>query len=139
MRKNHTKRVVIGAAALSLLFAGSAFTASNSMPDNHTLGFGSTQVSGADVEAMSYTTNVRGEQVTELSFTFDQADNGQHAHLNYSATVDGEPVEETWSSKEIVEGNATFTVAWDTEDIHEILLVVTDEDSFDGSVNVDNT
>lgn len=56
MRKSHTKRVVIGAAALSLLFAGSAFTAGTGVED-HTAGVGSATVSGVTVSSIEYVTS----------------------------------------------------------------------------------
>ena len=68
MRTRHTKRVVLGAAALSLLFAGSAFTAGNTLPGNHAAGVGSTDVSGVKVGSMAYDLNESRDTVNGVTF-----------------------------------------------------------------------
>jgi hypothetical protein len=57
MRTNLTKRVVLGAAALSMLFAGSAFTASNTMPAETKAGAGTVSISGYTAQKIDYALN----------------------------------------------------------------------------------
>lgn len=54
MRNRRSKRAILGAAAMTMLFAGSAFTASNTMPATSDAGVGTTAITGYDVTNIQY-------------------------------------------------------------------------------------
>lgn len=135
MRKRHTKRVVLGAAAMSLLFAGSAFTASNSMPDPHALGYGSVDVSGATVTQMEYTNNEDGSKITELAVAFEPVHDAEYAYVKY--TNEEGDVSPEWVSASINDDAASFDgLEWETKEVATVHLVVTSDANYDGTLTV---
>lgn len=66
------KRKFFAGAVLvaAVVVGGSAFTASNTVPDA-TVGFGTNTVSGATVKSIRYNTNVIGDNVDSVSLVLD--------------------------------------------------------------------
>ena len=56
------------ALAGALAAGGAAFTATNSMPAGETVGYGTTTVSGATVNAIKYLPNGPGDQINRVDF-----------------------------------------------------------------------
>ena len=82
MRKHTFKRVVLGATAMSMLFAGSAFTASNTGIEDHTAGVGSAAVTGIAVTNIAYNLDATRENVTSLTFTSTDTTSTMTAELS---------------------------------------------------------
>lgn len=74
MRTHRTNRpggfILAGIAAVALL-GGSAFTNANTMDATDTVGYGSTTVSGATVNSLSYTLNSAGDQVSSVTLVLN--------------------------------------------------------------------
>ena len=65
-----TSTKVIGSLALlGVVAAGSAFTASNTVPDS-VAGYGSSTISGATATSLNYTLNTDGTQITGATLRF---------------------------------------------------------------------
>ncbi|HEY8701649.1 MAG TPA: hypothetical protein VIM08_11940 [Arthrobacter sp.] len=65
---SRTAKVLTAAAVAGLAFAGvSAFTASNTQPTGSTVGYGSTTVSGATVNSLTYTLDATGANITSAT------------------------------------------------------------------------
>lgn len=70
-KRKHTKRVVIGVAALTMLFAGTAFTASNTVPTSNA-GSGSAEVSGYTATSIDYVLNATDPNtIDSVDFVID--------------------------------------------------------------------
>jgi hypothetical protein len=67
--KGKTKKIILAVAVIGALAAGgAAFTASNTVP-NTTAGYGTSTITGATVDSISYTTNGDGTQITDAKIT----------------------------------------------------------------------
>lgn len=80
-------RIVAGLAVIGALAAGgAAFTASNTIP-NTTMGFGTSNISGATATSLVYTRTADGSGITDatLVFTGDITGNTVEAGFNASA------------------------------------------------------
>ncbi len=85
MRNRHSMRVALGAAALTVLFASSAFTASTDMGTvAGVVGHGSTVVSGATVLALDYTLDANGENVTAVDLQLEGDLSGSTAAIGFN-------------------------------------------------------
>lgn len=74
MRKHTFKRVILGATALSMLFAGSAFTAGNTFATGATApktGYGETVVTGATINSLAYNLSTDGSNVDSVDLVLD--------------------------------------------------------------------
>src|SRR3954451_23276498 len=68
--KGKTKKIVLAVAVIGAIAAGGvAFTASNTVPAT-TAGYGTSAITGATVDSISYTTNGDGTQITDAKITF---------------------------------------------------------------------
>lgn len=102
MRNNHVKRAILGVTAMTMLFAGSAFTAANTGVDDHTAGVDSAVVTGIDVTNIAYDLDSTRETVNSLTFTSADTTTGMTAELSLddgtswttcaAVTLDGGPL-----------------------------------------------
>jgi hypothetical protein len=116
---NRNKKILAGAAmfgALAVAAGGGAFTAGNTVADS-TVGFGSANVTGADVVGTSYT--VVGTTVTAIVFALDPAQtpavpDGTAAEINLTDPALAVPFAAAWNACAAVDGTAhtiTCTIA----------------------------
>lgn len=87
MRKHTVKRVILGATALSMLFAGSAFTASNTFAPDATApstGYASTTVSGATINSLAYNLNATGDNVDTVTLVLDGDTTGSAVSIGFN-------------------------------------------------------
>ncbi len=105
MRTNRSKRLILGTAAATLLFAGSAFTASNTLEGPNVAGYGTATVTGATVSSIAHTLSADGTAIesTALVFTTTQA------ARTVRAGFDGTMVDCTVDTEEPTKASCTFT------------------------------
>lgn len=86
-KRNHTKRIALGVAALSMLFAGSAFTASNTFASGATAprtGYASTTVTGATVNSLVYNLNAAGDNVDTVTLALANDTTGSAVSIGFN-------------------------------------------------------
>ena len=87
MRKHTFKRVILGATAMSMLFAGSAFTASNTFADGATApktGYGETTVAGATVNSLAYNLSAAGDTITSVDLVLNGDTTGSAVSIGFN-------------------------------------------------------
>ena len=124
MRKHTFKRVVLGATAMSMLFAGSAFTASNTGIDDHTAGVGSAAVSGIAVTNIAYNLDTTRETVNSLTFTSTETTTTMTAELSLDDGVSWTTCETVSLAGDPLVCNAPVDTA--LADVDKVTLVVTE-------------
>jgi hypothetical protein len=120
--KHKPRSIIAGLVIVGALAAGgAAFTASNTIP-NTTMGFGTSNITGATATSLTYTRTADGTAITAatLVFTGDISANTVEAGFNTNALVTCAPgtfaagdttVVCTMSSPEPTAGATTFNVA----------------------------
>lgn len=82
------RTVVALAAAVALLFAGTAFTASVTTTGvTETAGYGTVSVSGGTLSSMALTTNTAGDKITDAKLAFAEVMTGKTVTINFDGAT----------------------------------------------------
>ncbi|MEX1165195.1 MAG: hypothetical protein WEB03_16610 [Nitriliruptor sp.] len=87
MPTNLSKRLVLGTAAVTLLFAGSAFTASNTIEGPNVAGYGTVAVTGATVTSVGHTLSANGSQIASTKLVFSETQFGRTVDAGFDSAL----------------------------------------------------